>query len=110
MEVNFTQSIDESDFSNSSHYFSQINGAPPDPNRNAGSMSGNQESKAPTAQPIRDYKLISDPFLTKGAPKIYRYDGIVPGDVSHPPVIPRDPRKVISRIRIRQELELTLPR
>uniref|UniRef100_A0A336MTJ1 [histone H3]-lysine(4) N-trimethyltransferase n=1 Tax=Culicoides sonorensis TaxID=179676 RepID=A0A336MTJ1_CULSO len=87
----------------------EINGIPPDPNRNHGSGQPSNTNKAPT-QPIRNYKLISDPFLTKGAPKIYRYDGVVPGDTTQPTVIPRDPRNHLSRIRLRQEMELTLPR
>lgn len=90
-----------------------MNGGAPDPNRGSGSTAANTTTtignKAPT-QPIRNYKLISDPFLIKGAPKVYRYDGIIPGDPTQPPVIPRDPRNVLSRIRMRQELELTLPR
>lgn len=55
-------------------------------------------------------KLLSDPFLVKGVQKVYRYDGIVPGDTSQPPVIPRDPRKAIARIRPRMEVELAIPR
>lgn len=61
-------------------------------------------------RPLRNYKLLSDPFLVKNAPKVYRYDGIVPGDTSHPPVVPRDPRSAIARIRPRMEVELTVPR
>lgn len=58
----------------------------------------------------RSFKLLSDPFITKGAQKVYRYDGIVPGDTSQPPVIARDPRKSIARIRPRMEVELAIPR
>ncbi|XP_055614148.1 histone-lysine N-methyltransferase SETD1 [Uranotaenia lowii] len=64
-------------------------------------------SKAP-----RNYKLIADPSIHKGVPtKIYRYDGIVPGDPTYPPVIPRDPRNPLSRIRSRIEVcDLIVPR
>lgn len=59
----------------------------------------------------RNYKLLTDPFLLKGAAKIYRYDGIIPNDPKQPHVIPRDPRNPIARIRSRLDsLELTVPR
>lgn len=84
----------------------QINGGP-DRHGN-GSQSSN--ANRPPNQPVRNYKLISDPFIVKGAPKVYRYDGVVPGDQTHPTVIPRDPRNTVVRIRPRQDVELTLPR
>ncbi|XP_058128570.1 histone-lysine N-methyltransferase SETD1 [Anopheles ziemanni] len=57
----------------------------------------------------RNFKLLADPFLHRGAAKVYRYDGVVPGDPSHPPVIPRDPRS--RRIRSRGEpLDIPVPR
>lgn len=58
----------------------------------------------------RNYKLIVDPILVKGATaKVYRYDGIVQGDPNYPPVIPRDPR--MARIRTRIEaIDLPVPR
>lgn len=63
---------------------------------------------------VRNYKLLSDPFITKGAPKIYRYDGIIPNDPNQTPVIPRDPRPrpaITSRIRSRYDLmEFPVPR
>ncbi|XP_023017776.2 SET domain containing 1 isoform X1 [Leptinotarsa decemlineata] len=59
----------------------------------------------------RDYKLLVDPFLVKGAAKLYRYDGVVPNDASCPPVIARDPRSHLTRIWTRLEtLELPVPR
>uniref|UniRef100_A0A182PCR3 [histone H3]-lysine(4) N-trimethyltransferase n=1 Tax=Anopheles epiroticus TaxID=199890 RepID=A0A182PCR3_9DIPT len=59
----------------------------------------------------RNFKLLADPFLHRGAQKIYRYDGIVPGDPNHPPVIPRDPRNPLARIRSRVEpLDIPVPR
>lgn len=69
--------------------------------------SQNQQPKAP-----RNYKLIADPFLHKGVPKIYRYDGVVPGDPAYPPVVPRDPRNPLARIRSSRldAMELVLPR
>lgn len=64
------------------------------------------QQKAP-----RNYKLIADPFLHKGVPKIYRYDGIVPGDKSYPVVTPRDPRNPLARIRSRLEVhDIPVPR
>ena len=27
----------------------------------------------------RNYKLLSDPMIEAGAPKVYRFDGVVPG-------------------------------
>lgn len=60
----------------------------------------------------RNFKMLSDPTLTKGAIKLYRYDGIVPNDPTYPPVIPRDPRNPMLRIRGRplEPLVLTVPR
>lgn len=67
----------------------------------------NIQHKAP-----RNYKLLTDPFIVKGAEKIYRYDGIVvPGDPTYPPVNTRDPRNPISRIRSRLEpQDIQVPR
>lgn len=72
-----------------------------------GTSSSNSQHKAP-----KNYKLIVDPFIHKGGvPKIYRYDGIVPGDPTYPPVIPRDPRNQLARIRSRIEpLVMIVPR
>uniref|UniRef100_A0A1Q3G0T9 [histone H3]-lysine(4) N-trimethyltransferase n=1 Tax=Culex tarsalis TaxID=7177 RepID=A0A1Q3G0T9_CULTA len=72
-----------------------------------GGSSHHQQQKAP-----RNYKLIADPFLHKGVPKIYRYDGVVPGDPAYPPVVPRDPRNPLARIRSSRldAMELVLPR
>lgn len=65
----------------------------------------------PTNKVVRNYKLLLDPFLVKGATKLYRYDGVVPNDPSYPPVIPRDPRNPLTRIRSRLEpIELNVPR
>ncbi|XP_039436018.1 histone-lysine N-methyltransferase SETD1-like [Culex pipiens pallens] len=71
------------------------------------SQQQQQQQKAP-----RNYKLIADPFLHKGVPKIYRYDGVVPGDPAYPPVVPRDPRNPLARIRSSRldAMELVLPR
>ncbi|XP_058062335.1 histone-lysine N-methyltransferase SETD1 [Anopheles bellator] len=87
-------------------------------------MNGTMESKAMASAPgaagnnnigqqkaARNFKLLADPFLHKGAPKVYRYDGVVPGDSNHPPVIPRDPRNPLARIRSRVEpLDIPVPR
>lgn len=79
-------------------------------------MNGVYENRGETPQQqasaklVRNYKLLSDPFINKGGAKIYRYDGIVP-DPTFPPVIPRDPRLQISRLRTRLEpMELIFPK
>lgn len=65
---------------------------------------------ATTNKGPKNYKLLVDPFLVKGAMKLYRYDG-VPTDPSYPPVTPRDPRSHLTRIWTRLEtLDLPVPR
>ncbi|XP_042232871.1 histone-lysine N-methyltransferase SETD1-like isoform X2 [Homarus americanus] len=57
----------------------------------------------------RNYKLLIDPVLVNGANKLYRFEGIVEGDPTYPPVVLRDPRK--PKIWIRPEtMDLTVPR
>ncbi|EFN77371.1 Histone-lysine N-methyltransferase SETD1B, partial [Harpegnathos saltator] len=59
----------------------------------------------------RNYKLLVDPFLVKGATKLCRYDGTVPGDPTYPQVQPRDPRSQLTRIWTRlEQLDLPVPR
>ncbi|XP_069684013.1 histone-lysine N-methyltransferase SETD1 [Periplaneta americana] len=59
----------------------------------------------------RNYKLVVDPFLVKGASKLYRYDGNVPNDPTYPPVQVRDPRSQLTRIWTRLEpLDIPVPR
>lgn len=58
----------------------------------------------------RNFKLLADPFLTKGGAKIYRFDG-VPIDGTQPLVICRDPRSTLTRIWTRlEQLDLPIPR
>lgn len=58
----------------------------------------------------RNFKLLVDPFLTKGGVKTYRYDG-VPIDATQPLVICRDPRSSLTRIWARlEQLDLPVPR
>lgn len=78
-------------------------------------MNGSMEPRAgghsnvPAKQP-KNYKLIVDPFLVKGAAKLYRYDGNVP-DGACAPITPRDPRSQLTRIWTRLEvLDLPVPR
>lgn len=52
----------------------------------------------------RNYKLLVDPSLKKGSAKLYRYDGVVPGDLTYPPVQVRDPRSTLARIWTRLEV------
>ncbi|KAJ8913700.1 hypothetical protein NQ315_007417 [Exocentrus adspersus] len=62
-------------------------------------------------KPPKNYKLLVDPFLVKGASKLYRYDGVVLNDPSYPPVTPRDPRSHLTRIWTRLEtMDLPVPR
>ncbi|CAL1675357.1 unnamed protein product [Lasius platythorax] len=62
-------------------------------------------------QKQRNYKLLVDPFLVKGAAKLCRYDGTVPGDPTYPQVQPRDPRSQLTRIWTRlEQLDLPVPR
>ncbi|CAD6995482.1 histone-lysine N-methyltransferase SETD1 [Ceratitis capitata] len=69
----------------------------------------------PTSQALktqRNFKLLSDPALIKGATKTYRYDGVCPTDQTYSPVIPRDPRNPIVRMRARpvEPMVLIVPR
>lgn len=57
----------------------------------------------------RNYKLLLDPLLVKGAQKVYRYDG-VPDDPAYPPVFPCDPRKPVARVRRLEPMEMIVPR
>uniref|UniRef100_A0A182VQ29 [histone H3]-lysine(4) N-trimethyltransferase n=1 Tax=Anopheles minimus TaxID=112268 RepID=A0A182VQ29_9DIPT len=79
---------------------------PPVPGASAAGGNTLAQQKA-----ARNYKLLVDPFLHRGTQKICRYDGVVPGDPTHPPVIPRDPRNPLARIRSRVEpLDIPVPR
>lgn len=72
---------------------------------------GGQQKHAPPLpqQSKRNYKLLIDPVLVNGANKLYRFEGIVEGDPTYPPVVLRDPRK--QKIWIRPEtMDLTVPR
>ncbi|XP_054166396.1 histone-lysine N-methyltransferase SETD1B-A-like isoform X2 [Oppia nitens] len=52
-----------------------------------------QTAGQPPVKP-RDYKLIADPALKKGAAlKVYRYDGVVPGEAVYSAVQVKDPRR-----------------
>lgn len=79
-------------------------------------MNGGMEHKTPGHNAVlhkapKNYKLLIDPFLVKGATKLYRYDGVVPGDPSYPPVQCRDPRSQLSRIWNKLEpADLPVPR
>ncbi|CAK1541621.1 unnamed protein product [Leptosia nina] len=79
-------------------------------------MNGGMEHKTPGHNAVvhkapKNYKLLIDPFLVKGATKLYRYDGIVPGDQTYPPVQCRDPRSQLSRIWNKIEpADLPVPR
>lgn len=70
---------------------------------NVGPVDGNNKIS-------RNYKLILDPLLVKGAQKVYRYDGVVPDDPSYPQVFPCDPRKPVARVRRLEPMELIVPR
>lgn len=79
-------------------------------------MNGNGEKVAPSANavkpvPPKNYKLLVDPFLTgKKEMKVYRYEGIVPGDLTASVVV-RDPRNRLTQLSKRLEpLELPVAR
>ncbi|CAH2007526.1 unnamed protein product [Acanthoscelides obtectus] len=59
---------------------------------------------------LRNYKLMVDPFLVKGATKLYRYDGIVPNEPSYSCGMPRDPRSHIRMWSRLETLDLPVPR
>ncbi|KAH8417345.1 hypothetical protein KR222_009156, partial [Zaprionus bogoriensis] len=60
----------------------------------------------------RNFKLLADPQLLKCGSKLYRYDGVVPGDPTYPAITPRDPRNPLIRIRAKpvEPLMLVVPR
>ncbi|XP_077510642.1 histone-lysine N-methyltransferase SETD1-like [Amblyomma americanum] len=60
----------------------------------------------------RNYKLLVDPAMKKGAVKVYRYDGVVPGQENlYPPVQVRDPRSRLSLLWARTEVaDLPVPK
>jgi hypothetical protein len=77
-------------------------------------MNGNGEkiTTPSPAKPVvvpKNYKLLVDPMLTgKKEPKVYRYEGVIPGE---PPVIVRDPRRFSTALSKRMELlDLPVPR
>jgi hypothetical protein len=71
-------------------------------------MNGNGE-KIPTPSAPKNYKLLVDPMLTgKKEAKVYRYEGIVPGEA---PVIVRDPRRFSTALSKRIDaMDLPVPR
>lgn len=78
-------------------------------------MNGNGERNTTPnpAKPVvpKNYKLLVDPMLTgKKEPKVYRYEGIVPGDAAAPVVV-RDPRNRVLALSKRIEpFDLPVPR
>ncbi|XP_029823093.3 histone-lysine N-methyltransferase SETD1B [Ixodes scapularis] len=60
----------------------------------------------------RNYKLLVDPAMKKGAVKVYRYDGVVPGQENlYPPVQVRDPRSRLAFLWARTEIaDLPVPK
>lgn len=86
---------------------------PTHPNSNGGTTSGEHLGGSASQQKaLRNFKLISDPALTKGAIKLYRFDGVVPNDATYPTVMPRDPRNPVVRLRARpvEPMVLSVPR
>lgn len=69
------------------------------------------KSNTPVQKGPKSYKLLVDPFLVKGATKIYRYDGYVPNDPTYPSIQVRDPRSHLTRLWTRLEsLDIPVPR
>lgn len=78
-------------------------------------MNGNGERTPNSAKPavLKNYKLMVDPMLTgKKEPKVYRYEGIVPGNDPVPVIVTiRDPRnRIISLSKRLEALDLPVPR
>lgn len=76
-------------------------------------MNGIVDGQTLVAKQPKNFKLIVDPALMKGAPmKVLRLDGVVPNDPTYPPVIPRDPRNPLVRVRpkLLDAIELLIPR
>lgn len=83
------------------------------PTSNGACSSGDKLSGGAGAlKAPHNFKLLSDPALSKGAPKLYRYDGVVANDPTYPPVMPRDPRNPVVRLRARpvEPMVLSVPR
>ncbi|KAM7359326.1 SET domain containing 1 isoform 1-T3 [Cochliomyia hominivorax] len=86
---------------------------PTHPNSNGAVSSGEHLGGSATQQKApRNFKLLSDPAITKGAIKLYRFDGVVPNDSSYPTIMPRDPRNPVVRLRARpvEPMVLSVPR
>ncbi|XP_068155471.1 histone-lysine N-methyltransferase SETD1 [Drosophila tropicalis] len=98
-------SADARSLSNGSVSLMHMQGAQTQGNRDSNNASN-------IAKTHRNFKLIADPQLVKCNGKLYRYDGIVPGDPTYPTITPRDPRNPLIRIRARavEPLMLLLPR
>ena len=60
----------------------------------------------------KNWKLLIDPTIIKGAVKLLRYEGQVPGDPTYPVVHVRDPRSQIPKLwsRALDVLDLPVPR
>ncbi|EDW13928.2 histone-lysine N-methyltransferase SETD1 [Drosophila mojavensis] len=77
-----------------------------------GYRDGNVFNPACQTRMHRNFKLLADPQLLKCGTKLYRYDGVVPGDPTYPTITPRDPRNPLIRIRAKpvEPLMLVVPR
>lgn len=59
----------------------------------------------------RNWKLMTDPFLSKAHTKIYRYDGIVPNNSKYSEIIVQDPRTFKSKSKtITLPIDLPVPK
>ncbi|XP_039232837.1 histone-lysine N-methyltransferase SETD1 [Drosophila yakuba] len=72
----------------------------------------NHDSSLANSKMPRNFKLLADPQLVKCGTRLYRYDGLMPGDPAYPTITPRDPRNPLIRIRARavEPLMLLIPR
>lgn len=79
---------------------------------NRDNFNNNHVSSLSHTKMHRNFKLLADPQLVKCGAKLYRYDGVVPGDPTYPTITPRDPRNPLIRIRARpvDPLMLLIPR
>lgn len=69
----------------------------------------NDDLKQDKARKIQCYKLIVDPALHKGQKKLYRIDGVIPGDPTSN-VIVTDPRSRVARLLTKsRQADLLIP-
>ena len=70
---------------------------------------GNTDLKHDKTKKTHNYKLIVDPILNKGQKKLYRIDGVIPGDPTSNVII-TDPRSRVARLLTKsKQADLLVP-